>query len=154
MTATQEENLYDYIDQTSFGDTTKASIKAILPKVISTEKNGISLDEEDIKTILGHGGMAFAGSGQYEGEDAPMHAIKSAIRNASYDYSALGQITGALIHFRTHPRVSVVELGKAMEMIYRDTNEDAPIIFGTTADDTVSTNYTEATVLLTRNAAK
>lgn len=154
MTATQEENLYDYIDQSPFSDEAKKSIKEILPKVISTEENGISLDEEDVKTILGHGGMAFVGSSQHEGEGAPMHAIKSAIRNASYDYSALSQITSALIYFITHPRVSVVELGKAMEMIYRDANEDASIIFGTTTDDTISKNYTEATVLLTRNTAK
>jgi len=148
MSETQTENLDDYINQTAFSDDTKTSLMEILPKIFSTSKNDINLDEADVKTILENGNVIFAGSGQHTGDDAPMYAIKSAITNASFDYKFMSQITGVLIHFRIHPDASIVELEQGMNMIYRDANEDASIIWGTKDDATISKNYTEATVLI------
>jgi len=148
MSETQTENFDDYINQTAFSDETKTSLKEILPKIISTNKNDINLDMEDIKTILENDNVVFAGTGQHTGDDAPMYAIKSAITNASFDHKSVSQITGVLIHFKIHPNVSIAELEKAINMIHRDVNEDASIIWGTTDDATISKNYTEATVLI------
>lgn len=148
MSVTQTKNLDDYINQTAFSDETKISIKKILPKIIPTRENDINLDEADIKTILESGNVAFVGSSQHTGDDAQIHAIKSAIKNASFDYKSMGQITGVLMHFKIHPDASIPELEKAINMIGRDANEDASIIWGTKEDATISKNYTEATVLI------
>ncbi|QOP45881.1 hypothetical protein [Sulfurimonas paralvinellae] len=79
-----KKELYTYIDNTEFSDEIKEAIKGMLGVVISSGDNDINLDVDDLKIIMGHGGVAFVGTGEFEDENSATKAIKLAIRNSSW----------------------------------------------------------------------
>jgi len=139
-----------YIDNTEFSDEIKEAIKGILGTVLSGGDNDIKLDFDDLKTIMSHGGMAFVGSAEHEGENSAAKAIKLAIKNSTLDFSLFDKVTGILIHFETHPTLSLMDIGEAMEVINENANYEADVIWGITTDSSLKNeNYVKVTIVLT-----
>ncbi len=144
-----KKEFYKYINNTEFSDEIKESIKDMLGVVIPSEENDITLDFIDMKNIMNHGGVAFSGIGEYEGENSANKAIELAIRDSSLDYDLMHKISGILIHFTMHPDLLIIEIAEAMEIINENTHYEADIIWGTTTDKSVSEKYVKATIFFT-----
>lgn len=144
-----KKDLYAYIDNTKFSDEIKEAIKGMLGVVISSGDNDINLDFDDLKVIMEHGGVAFVGTGDFEGENSVMQTIRLAIKNSSLNYDLIDKAAGMLIHFVVHPDLPIMEIAQAMDIIYENAYHEADIIWGTTTDKSVSENYVKATILLT-----
>lgn len=144
-----KQELYVYIDNTEFDKKIKEAIKGMIGVVISSGENDINLDFEDLKVIMNHGGMAFSGIGEYDGENSATEAIKQAIINSSLDYKLMDKISAILIHFVVHPDLPIMDIAEAMEIIHENAHYEADIIWGTTTDKSVSLNYVKATILFT-----
>ena len=142
-----KQELYAYIDNTEFSKEIKEAIKGMIGVVISSGDNDINLDFEDLKVIMSHGGIAFSGIGEYNGENSAYESIKQAIINSSFDYKMIDKISGVLIHFVVHPDLPIMDIAQAMEIIYENVHYEADIIWGTTTDKSVSSNYVKATIL-------
>ena len=138
--------MHTYIDNTEFSDEIKEAIKGILGVVMTSEENDINLDFDDVKTIMSHGGMAFVGSGEYEGENSATEAIKLAIKDSTLDFNLLDRVTGILIHIKTHPDFPLMEIGEAMEVINENAHDEADVIWGTSASELVGEKYVGVTV--------
>jgi cell division protein FtsZ len=142
-----KKELYTYIDNTEFSNEVKEKIKGMLGVVLSTGENDINLDFNDLKIIMSHGGMAFVGSGEYEGENSATEAIKLAIKNSTLDFDLMGKATGILIHLETHPDFPIMDIAEAMEVINENAHYEADIIWGTSTSESVGECYVKATVL-------
>jgi len=137
-----------FIANTDFNDEIKEAIKGIFGVFLSSGKNDINLDFDDLKTILKDGRIAFVGSAEYEGKNSAKEAIKVAIQNTTLDFNLLDKVAGVLTHFEIHPSFSLMEIAEAMELINESANDEADIIWGMTTNNLVAENYVKVTILL------
>ncbi|QOP44035.1 hypothetical protein FJR45_08800 [Sulfurimonas sediminis] len=144
-----KKTLYPYIDATEFNDKIKKAIKRMLGVVIPSGDNDINLDFDDVKIIMRHGGMGFSGVGEHDGENSAVEALKKAIVDSSLDYNFMNQVSGILIHFELHPDLPIINIAEAMDIIHKNTNNEADIAWGTTTDRSISKNYVKVTILFT-----
>jgi len=142
-----KKELYTYIDNTEFSNEIKEAIRGMLGVVLPSGENDINLDFDDLKVIMEHGGGVFVGTGEFEGENSAIEAIKLSIEDSSLDYSLMNKIAGMLIHFVVHPDLPIMQIAEAMEIIHENAHYEADIIWGTTTDKSVSENYVKATIL-------
>jgi cell division protein FtsZ len=143
----QEMDLY--VDATVFSDAIKEKIKGMLGVVLSTGENDIRLEFDDFKTIIKHAGKAFVGTGEFEGENSAMEALKLAITNATIDFDLMGSITGILIHIETHPDFPLMKIAEAMEIINENAHYEADVIWGISMSKSVGESYVKVTGLFT-----
>ena len=144
-----KKELCTYIDKTEFSDEIKEAIKGMLGVVIASGENDITLDFKDLKFIMGHGGIAFVGTGESNAKGSATKAIQLAIKNSSLDFDSIDKIAGFLIHFVIHPNLPIIDIIEAMKTIYENAHDEADIIWGTTTDESISKDYVKATILLT-----
>ena len=146
-----KKELCTYIDNTEFNDEIKEAIKGMLEVVLPSGENDINLDFEDLKVIMSHGGIAFSGIGEYDEKDenSALEAIKYSILDSLLDYKLMDKISGILIHFVIHPDLPIMDITEAMEIIHENAHYEADIIWGTTTDESVNSNYVKATILFT-----
>ena len=144
-----KKEFYKYINNTEFSDEIKESIKDMLGVVIPSGENDVNLDLLEVKNIMNHGGVAFSGIGEDEGENSVTKAIELAIRDSSLAYDLMHKIPGILIHFLIHPDLPVLQIAEAMEIINKNAHDEADIIWGTTTDKSVGEKYVKVTVLFT-----
>ncbi|MBR8462697.1 cell division protein FtsZ [Campylobacter sp. faydin G-105] len=117
--------------------------------VLDSGKSDINLDFADVKTIMGHRGLALMGVGEASGEDAAQEAIKNAIQSPLLDNMTINGALGVLVHFRIHPSSPLTDISEAMELVYEAADEDADVIFGTTSDENMENNRVEVTLIAT-----
>ncbi len=117
--------------------------------VLNSGDSDINVDFADVKTVMGHRGMALMGVGESEGDDAPLEAIKNAIESPLLDDMTINGALGVLVHFKIHPDCPLSEISEAMEIVYDSAHEDADIIFGTTTDGSVQNNTVKVTIVAT-----
>lgn len=117
--------------------------------VLDSGKSDINLDFADVRTIMGHRGMALMGVGGAHGEDAAQEAVKNAIQSPLLDNMTINGAMGVLVHFRIHPACPLSDITDAMEIIQDAANEDAEVIFGTTTDEDMEDNKVEVTIVAT-----
>jgi len=145
-----KKEIYSYIDKTEYSNDIKELIrKIILGVLIPRGDNDINLDFDDLKIILDHGGIAFIGSGTYEGEDPATKALKLAIENSGLDLRLMDKVSGVLIHFEIHPDLPIMKIYEGMELINKNAHNQAEIIWGTTPEKTLPENYAKVTILFT-----
>lgn len=124
-------------------------ISGISGVILSSGKNDINLDIDDLKTVMCHQGVVTVGIGEHQGENAAVEAINHAIRFAMLDDISLKNASGVLIHFNSHPEFDLMELSTAMEIINNSTDESADIIFGTTTDESLLLDFIRVTIIVT-----
>ncbi|MBS9778925.1 MAG: cell division protein FtsZ [Campylobacteraceae bacterium] len=117
--------------------------------VLSSGNSDINMDFADVKTVMGHRGMALMGVGESSGEEAAMEAVKNAIESPLLDNITINGAMGVLVHFHIHPDCPLLEISEAMEVVYDAADEDAHIIFGTTTDESMTDNTVRVTIIAT-----
>ena len=117
--------------------------------ILSSGENDINLDFADLKTVMGHRGIALMGMGESQGEKSAYEAIKSAIESPLLDNMSINGAMGILVHFKLHPDFSMMELSEAMDVIDESAHEDADVIWGTSTDETLDEDYIKITLVAT-----
>lgn len=117
--------------------------------IISSGDNDINLDFADLKTVMGHRGMALMGVGEHEGDNAAYEAVKAAIESPLLDNMSINGALGVLVHFSMHPSFPMMELAEAMTVVEESAHEDADVIFGTTSNENLPQDYVKITIVAT-----
>ncbi len=94
----------------------------------------INLDFADVKTIMLNQGMAHMGIGRASGENRAEDAAKEAIQNPLLETS-IESAKGVIINITGGSDVGLHEANTAAELVQRNADPEANIIFGTVTDD-------------------
>lgn len=121
-------------------------IEGILGVIFTSGDNDISLDFTDLKTVMSHQGIGVSGIGVSWGEDAACNAINKAIENANV---SIKNASGILVHFTMHPTFDFMKLVDAMDVVHKSVKESADVIFGTTTDETLSSDIIRVSLIAT-----
>ncbi len=96
----------------------------------------INLDFADVKTIMLNQGMAHMGVGRASGENRAEDAAKEAIQSPLLETSIEGA-KGVIINITGGSDVGLHEANTAAELVQRNADPEANIIFGTVTDDSL-----------------
>jgi len=96
----------------------------------------INLDFADVKTIMLNQGMAHMGIGVASGENRAEDAAKQAIQSPLLETSIEGA-KGVIINITGGPDIGLLEANTAAELVQRNADPEANIIFGTVTDETM-----------------
>ncbi len=96
----------------------------------------INLDFADVKTIMLNQGMAHMGIGKAGGENRAEDAAKQAIQNPLLETS-IESAKGVIINITGGSDVGLHEANTAAELVQRNADPEANIIFGTVTDDSL-----------------
>ncbi len=115
---------------------------------IITKPGLVNIDYADIKTIMANGGVAMIGIGESENStDRVEEAVNDAI-NSPLIEADIHQAKGALVRIVGDPNMSVMEAQKAAELIQKQINPMAKLIWGASIDPTLE-NKVKVLVVLT-----
>jgi cell division protein FtsZ len=117
--------------------------------ILSHGDNDINLDFADVKTVMGHRGLALMGAGYSTGTNAAYDAAKAAIESPLLDNISIDGAMGVLVHFDIHPDYPIMEIGEAMNIIEESADEDASVIFGTTTNTNMDIDEVRITIVAT-----
>ncbi|WP_321311257.1 cell division protein FtsZ [Halarcobacter sp.] len=125
------------------------AVNGMTEVILNPGNSDINTDFADVKTIMQHKGMALMGIGKAKGENAAQKALEDAIDSPLLDKVSLSGAKGILIHFNTHPQVSLFAINDVMSKIHETIDSNAEIIFGTTSDSTLETDEVKITIVAT-----
>jgi len=117
--------------------------------ILSHGANDINLDFADVKTVMGHRGLALMGVGESNGNSAAYDAAKTAIESPLLDNLSIDGAMGILVHFHIHPDYPLAEISEAMDIVEENADEDANIIFGTTTSENIPLDQVKLTIIAT-----
>ena len=148
------DNVLKIIDpSTSFIDAFK-EIDGILRQGVQSiydliNRSGyVNVDFADIEAVMQNGGSALMGIGEASGDDAPLRAIRNAVNSPLLGVSVKGA-KGVIINFvGEQSHLNMLELEEASQSIAAEVHQDANIIWGISADDTMGENI-RVTVIAT-----
>jgi len=125
------------------------AVGGISKVILSHGENDINLDFADVKTVMGHRGLALMGAGYSTGTNAAYDAAKAAIESPLLDNISIDGAMGVLVHFDIHPNYPIMEIGEAMNIIEESADEDASVIFGTTTNANMDIDEVRITIVAT-----
>jgi cell division protein FtsZ len=125
------------------------AVGGISKVILSHGENDINLDFADVKTVMGHRGLALMGAGYATGTNAAYDAAKAAIESPLLDNISIDGAMGVLVHFDIHPDYPIMEIGEAMNIVEESADEDASVIFGTTTDESMEIDEVRITIVAT-----
>ncbi|MEA1952796.1 MAG: cell division protein FtsZ [Campylobacterota bacterium] len=125
------------------------AVGGISKVILSHGDNDINLDFADVKTVMGHRGLALMGAGYSVGTNAAYDAAKSAIESPLLDNISIDGAMGVLVHFDIHPDYPIMEIGEAMGIIEESADEDASVIFGTTTNTNMELDEVRIIIIAT-----
>jgi cell division protein FtsZ len=125
------------------------AVGGISKVILSHGDNDINLDFADVKTVMGHRGLALMGAGYATGTNAAYDAAKAAIESPLLDNISIDGAMGVLVHFDIHPDYPIMEIGEAMNIVEESADEDASVIFGTTTDESMEIDEVRITIVAT-----
>ena len=96
----------------------------------------INLDFADVRTIMLNQGMAHMGIGKASGENRAEDAAKQAIQSPLLETSIEGA-KGVIINITGSSDIGLLEANTAAELVQRNADPEANIIFGTVTDETM-----------------
>lgn len=128
----------------------KKELATALNRLLTNGKNDISLDKEDIDTIINREGSIAESVVDYTGEKAAYKAVKSAIEELENDYAYISNADGVLVHFTLHPARPLMDITEAMELIDTKLYEEAYSGFCTSSDKNISENHVRVTVIVNK----
>lgn len=91
----------------------------------------INLDFADIRTIMTKGGKAIMGTGEAEGDERAIVACEAAISNPLLDDVSIKGAKGVLVNMTGGTDITLFEADMAVNIIKKEVDENATIIFGT-----------------------
>jgi cell division protein FtsZ len=125
------------------------AVGGISKVILSHGDNDINLDFADVKTVMGHRGLALMGTGYSSGASAAYDAAKMAIESPLLDNISIDGAMGVLVHFDIHPDYPLNGISEAMDIIYDSADEDADVIFGTTTTLNMEIDEVRITIVAT-----
>ena len=125
------------------------AVSGISNVIISHSPSDINLDFADVKTVMSHKGLALMGVGHAIGQNAAFEAAREAINSPLLGDISIDGAKGVLVHFKTHPDYSIIQISEAMNTIEEFADEDASVIFGTTTDEAIAEDEVYITVVAT-----
>jgi len=125
------------------------AVGGISKVILSHGDNDINLDFADVKTVMGHRGLALMGAGYSTGTNAAYDAAKAAIESPLLDNISIDGAMGVLVHFDIHPDYPIMEIGEAMNIVEESADEDASVIFGTTTNENMDIDEVRITIVAT-----
>ncbi len=125
------------------------AVGGISKVILSHGDNDINLDFADVKTVMGHRGLALMGTGYSSGASAAYDAAKMAIESPLLDNISIDGAMGVLVHFDIHPDYPLNGISEAMDIIYDSADEDADVIFGTTTTTNMEIDEVRITIVAT-----
>ena len=125
------------------------AVGGISKVILSHGENDINLDFADVKTVMGHRGLALMGAGYSVGTNAAYDAAKAAIESPLLDNISIDGAMGVLVHFDIHPDYPIMEIGEAMNIVEESADEDASVIFGTTTNKNMDIDEVKITIVAT-----
>jgi len=125
------------------------AVSGISNVIISHSPSDINLDFADVKTVMSHKGLALMGVGHSIGQNAAYEAATEAISSPLLGDISIDGAKGILVHFKTHPDYSIIQISEAMNTIEEFADEDASVIFGTTTDESIAEDEVYITVVAT-----
>ena len=130
-------------------DVLAQAVGGISQVILSHGANDINLDFADVKTVMGHRGLALMGTGYSTGASAAYDAAKMAIESPLLDNISIDGAMGVLVHFDIHPDYPLNGISEAMDIIYESADEDADVIFGTTTITDMEIDEVKITIVAT-----
>ncbi len=130
-------------------DILSQAVGGISNVILSHGENDINLDFADVKTIMGHRGLALMGVGYSSGTSAAYDAAKAAIESPLLDNISIDGALGVLVHFDIHPDYPILEISTAMNIVEEHADEDASVIFGTTTNPDMDIEEVKITIIAT-----
>ena len=130
-------------------DILSQAVGGISNVILSHGENDINLDFADVKTIMGHRGLALMGVGYSAGTNAAYDAAKAAIESPLLDNISIDGAMGVLVHFDIHPDYPILEISQAMNIVEENADEDANVIFGTTTNPDMDIEEVKITIIAT-----
>ncbi len=131
-------------------DVLAQAVGGISSVILSPGKNDINLDFADVRTVIGHKGLALMGTGYASGnEKSGYEAAKNAIESPLFDHISIDGAMGVLIHYDCHPDYPLEEIMDALETIYEFADENADIIFGTSTHEDMEVDEIKITIVAT-----
>lgn len=94
-----------------------------------TKAGLVNLDFADVRTIMGHGGVAMIGVGESDTENRAVDAVEKAISNPLLDVDISGA-NGALVNVSGGPDMTLQEARKVVETVSQRISPDARLIWG------------------------
>ena len=121
------------------------AINAITQTIIGNEEIDIILDYSDLKEVMSIPGMAITNTVEYTGKSAGIESMKALINLEL----SIQNAKGALICFGVNPDFPIAELFGSIEILKNPVNEDTNIIFSTSTDSSLASDYVKTTLILT-----
>ncbi|QCQ22462.1 cell division protein FtsZ [Desulfoglaeba alkanexedens] len=94
----------------------------------------INVDFADVKTVMSEMGLAMMGTGVGRGENRAVDAAQQAISSPLLEDISIHGARAALINICAGPDLGMYEFEEASSIIYKEVDEEAQIILGTTID--------------------
>jgi cell division protein FtsZ len=113
-------------------DVLRQGIQGIVELV--TRPGLINVDFAHVRALMHRGGGAFMAIGLGEGTDKARRAIYQALHHPLLEVESLEQATGALVHFTGGERLSLVEVGEAVQELRQSLPAEADLIFGASTE--------------------
>jgi cell division protein FtsZ len=130
-------------------DVLSQAVGGISNVILSHGPNDINLDFADVRTVMGHRGLALMGAGSSIGANAAYDAAKSALESPLLDNISINGAMGVLVHFHIHPDYPILQISEAMDIIEEHADEDANVIFGTTTNPNIEPDEVRITIVAT-----
>lgn len=124
------------------------AVTGISGVMLNYGENDINVDFADIKTVMGHRGLALMGIGEAEGDNAATEAVKNALSSPLLDNVSIVGAMGILANFEISEEYPFLELEDAFNAIEEYTNPDADVKYGTMTKD-VTGSRVRVTIIAT-----
>lgn len=113
-------------------DVLRQGIQGIVELV--TRPGLINVDFAHVRALMQKGGGAFMAIGLGEGPEKARRAIYQALHHPLLEIESLEQASGALVHFTGGERLSLVEVGEAVQELRESLPGEADLILGATTE--------------------
>lgn len=111
------------------------AVTGIAGVMLNYGENDMNVDFADIKTVMGHRGLALMGIGEAEGENAATEAVKNALSSPLLDNVSIVGAMGILVNFEISEDYPFLELEDAFNAVEEYANPNADVKFGTMTKD-------------------
>ena len=115
---------------------------------IITVRGEVNVDFADVKTIMENKGGALMGLGVGHGENRGMEAVENAINSPLLENVSISGANGVVLNITGGNDMTLFEVDEIANVVKREVDENATIIFGTVTDESMSDEI-RVTVLAT-----
>lgn len=124
------------------------AVTGIAGVMLNYGENDMNVDFADVKTVMGHKGLALMGIGEAEGDNAASEAVKNALSSPLLDNVSIMGAMGILVNFEISEDYPFLELEDAFTVIEEYANSEADVKFGTMTKN-ISGDKVRVTIIAT-----